>query len=87
MGPRLAPLAQAVGLLALPFVLLGFYATDDGLMYHLLERTAVFAGMAVVGNLTAPKLAVGTSSPLFWSPRGRWWTGGRAVARRVHFEA
>lgn len=83
---RVLPLAQAVGLLALPFVLLGFYATDDGLMYHLLEgRIGRFVGMAVVGNLTA-LLAVGivVATVLAW--RGRWWgTGGRAVARRVHY--
>jgi CubicO group peptidase (beta-lactamase class C family) len=82
---RLLPLLQFFSLLALPVALLGFYAQDDGIMYHVLEaRPGRFAALAIFGNLAA-LIAITTIAAAIAGWRHNWWgEGRRAVFRRIH---
>ncbi len=83
---RWLPMLQFVSILALPLVLLGFYAADDGIMYHVLEaKPGRFAGLAVAGNVAALIAILTMASAIMAWARGWWGTGRRAVFRRVHF--
>lgn len=83
---RWLPLLQFVSLVTLPFVLLGFYPANDGIMYHVLEaRPGRFIGLAIAGNLAALVSAATIVAALAGWRAGWWGEGRRAVMRRVHY--
>lgn len=83
---RWLPLLQVGTLLALPLVLLGFYAPDDGIMYHVLEaRPGRFVGLAIAGNLAALVAVLTIAAAIAAWLRGWWGDTRRAIFRRVHF--
>jgi CubicO group peptidase (beta-lactamase class C family) len=85
---RWLPAILLVLLLAIPLMLLAGYEDGDGVPYALLmARPARFIGLAVLGNL----VALTTLMMLFTTWRAWrndfWGTGGRGVARRIHYSA
>lgn len=83
---RWLPLLQLGTVIALPLVLLGFYAADDGIMYHVLEaQPGRFIGLAITGNLAAIVAVLTIAAAITAWLRGWWGEGRRAVFRRVHF--
>jgi hypothetical protein len=67
-------------------VLLGFYAADDGIMYHVLEaQPGRFIGLAIAGNLGAIVAVLTIAAAVAAWLRGWWGEGRRALFRRVHF--
>ncbi|MBA4758726.1 serine hydrolase domain-containing protein [Sphingosinicella sp.] len=83
---RWLPLLQLGTVIALPLVLLGFYAADDGIMYHVLQaQPERFIGLAIAGNVGALVAVLTIAAAVAAWLRGWWGEGRRALFRRVHF--